>query len=88
MIGSPGSGRQLGDDVPARLAAHQDAAARPGVADAGADAPRAPALVGRQVGQVGAMALARVQDVEAACRASRASTALIGSIGARVSERS
>ena len=63
--------RELGDDLPARLAAHQDAAARPGIADAGADAARAPALVGRQVGEVGAMALAGVDDVVAASRAWR-----------------
>ena len=53
---------QLGDDLPARLAAHEDAAARPLVADAGADALRAPALVGRQVGEVGLVALAGVDD--------------------------
>ena len=68
MIDLAGQRRQFGDDLPARLAAHQDAAARPGVADAdaaGADLPRAPALVGRQVREVGAMALAGVDDVEA-----------------------
>ena len=64
MIGSPGSGRQFGDDLPARLAAHQDAAAGAGVADAGADALRAPALVGRQVGEIGPVALAGVDDVD------------------------
>ena len=57
--------RELGNDLPARLAAHQDAAARPGIADAGADLPRAPALVRRQVGEVGAVAFAGVEDVEA-----------------------
>ena len=31
--------RELGDDLPARLAAHQDAAARPGVADAAPPSP-------------------------------------------------
>jgi hypothetical protein len=46
--------RQIGDDLPAGLAAHQDAAARAGIADAGADLARAPALVGGQVGEVGA----------------------------------
>jgi hypothetical protein len=66
-----GQRRQLGDDVPARLAAHQDAAARAGIADAGADLARAPALVGRQVGEIGAMALAGVDDVIALRRASR-----------------
>ena len=72
--------RELGDDLPARLAAHQDAAAGPGIADAGADLPRAPALVGGQVGQVGPVALARVDDVVAAARACAASTRLIGSM--------
>ena len=57
--------RELRDDVPARLAAHQDAAARARIADAGADAARAPALVGGQVGEIGPMAFARVDDVEA-----------------------
>jgi len=33
------------NDLPAQLTAHQDAAARAGIANAGADAPRAPALV-------------------------------------------
>ena len=83
-----GQRRQLGDDLPARLAAHQDAAARARIADAGADLPRAPALVGRQVGEVGPMALAGVEDRVAAVRACAASTARIGSIGARVSDRS
>ena len=82
-----GQRRELGDDVPARLAAHQDAAARARIADAGADPARAPALVGRQIGEIGAMALAGVEDVEA-LRAHRREHRLIGSIGARVSERS
>ena len=34
MIGSPAQRRELGDDLPARLAAHQDAAARARIADA------------------------------------------------------
>ena len=34
--GSPGARRELGDDLPARLAPDQDAAARPRIADAGA----------------------------------------------------
>src|SRR5208283_1159941 len=37
-------GREFVDDVPARLAAYQNSPARTGVADAGADALRAPAL--------------------------------------------
>src|SRR5207247_4927195 len=60
-----GQRRKLRYDLPTRLAAHQDAAAWAGVADAGADAPRAPALVCREVGEVGPMPLARVEDVEA-----------------------
>ena len=55
---------QLRDDVPPWLAAHQNEAARPGIADAGADAARAPALVGRKVGKIGTMALAGVEDVK------------------------
>ena len=83
-----GQRRELGDDLPARLAAHQDAAARARVADAGADALRAPALVGGQVGQVGPMALAGVDDRVAAAPRIAASSVWIGSIGARVSEMS
>jgi hypothetical protein len=56
--------RQIGDDVPARLAAHQDAAARTGVADPGADLARAPAFVVWQVGQVRPVAFAGVDDVK------------------------
>ena len=83
-----GQRRELGNDLPAGLAAHQDAAARAGIADAGADLARAPALVGGQVGEIGAMALAGVDDVKALARASPRAARLIGSIGARVSERS
>ena len=58
--------RELGDDVPARLAADQDAPAGAAVADADAfisgRPSRSPALVGGQVGEIGAVALARVQD--------------------------
>ena len=65
-----GQRRQLRDDLPAGLAADQDAAAGAGVADADALVPlgpaRAPALVGGQIGQVGAVPLARVHDVVAA----------------------
>jgi hypothetical protein len=57
--------REFVDDFPAGFAAHQDASAGAFVADAGADALRAPALVGRQVGEVGAMAFAGVDDVVA-----------------------
>ena len=65
MIGSPGQRLQFVDDIPARLAADENAPARSLVADAGADALRAPALVVGQVGEVGAMALAGVDDVVA-----------------------
>ena len=61
--------RQVRNDLPAGFAAHQDAAAGAVVADAGTDAAGAPALVRRQVGQVGAVALARMEDVVAARRA-------------------
>ncbi len=66
--------RELGDDLPARLAAHQDAAARTGIADAGADLARAPTLVRRQIGEIGAMAFAGVENVKAlaACGFERA----------------
>ena len=57
----PGLG-QLGDDVPTLLAADEDTAARTRVADAGADLPGTPALVGGQIGQVGAVAFAGVDD--------------------------
>src|SRR5205085_11577509 len=55
--------RELRDDLPTLLAAHQDAAARPRIADAGTDLARAPALVGRQVGEIGPVSLAGVDDV-------------------------
>ena len=82
-----GEGRQLGDDLPARLAANQDPPTRAGVADAGADALRSPALVGRQVGEIGTVAFARVDDVQA-LGAHAPSTRLIGSMRARVSDMS
>ena len=62
--------RQFGNDLPARLATHEDLAAGPGIADAGADPPRAPPFVRGQVGQIGPVAFARVDDVESAPRAS------------------
>ena len=64
-----GQRREFLDDLPARLAAHEDLAAGASVADAGADAARAPALVGGQIGQVGPMALAGVDDCVALRRA-------------------
>ena len=57
--------REIGNDLPAGLAAHQHAAAGAGIADPGADLARAPLLVGGQVGEVGAVALAGVDDVKA-----------------------
>ena len=63
--GFPRRRGELVDDVPAGLAAHQNLAAGAGVADAGADLARAPALVVGQVREVGAMALARVDDMVA-----------------------
>ena len=59
ITGSPGCGIEFGNDVVAGLAAHQDAAHRTGVADAGG-AAAADFLGRRQVGEVRAMALARV----------------------------
>src|SRR5208282_1457246 len=56
---------KLRDDFPTGLAAHQNAAARSGIADTGTDLPRAPALVCRQVGEIGAMAFAGMKDMEA-----------------------
>ena len=68
MIGSPGSGARSGmisqpGSPRTRMRPHG-----PGIADAGADALRAPALVRRQIGEVGPMALARVEDVIALAR--------------------
>jgi len=58
------------DDVPARLAADQDASDGTAIADADAFVARrparTPALVSGQVGEVGAMTFARVQDQVAA----------------------
>src|SRR5205085_10093215 len=58
-----GKRRKLCDDLPAGLAAHQDAAARARIADAGTDLLRAPPLVGRQVGEIRPVALAGVDDL-------------------------
>src|SRR6516162_477382 len=52
---------EFGDDVVPGLAAHQDAAHRARVADAGGQ-PAASFLRRRQVGEVGTMTLARVDD--------------------------
>ena len=57
--------RQIRNDLPAGLAAHQHAAARAGIADPGADLARTPLLVGGQVGEVGAVSFAGVDDVKA-----------------------
>ena len=64
MTGSPGCRVELGDDVVAGLAAHQDAAHRTGIADAGR-AAAADLLGRRQIEQVGPMALARVEHRQA-----------------------
>ena len=80
-----GERRELGNDLPARLAAHQDAAARARIADAGADLLRAPALVGRQVGEVGAMAFARMDDVPA--RLARGGQQLLDRLDRRAGQR-
>jgi hypothetical protein len=56
--------REVGYDFPAGLAAHQDAPARTGIADAGADPAGAPALVCRQVGKIRAMAFAGVEHMK------------------------
>src|SRR5262249_43787151 len=61
--GLAGCRRQFRDEFPAGLAAHQNTAARAGIADAGADLARAPALVLRQVGEVGPVPLARMYNV-------------------------
>src|SRR5258707_4147066 len=53
----------LGNDLPPRLAAHQDAAARSRIADAGTDLLRAPAFVLGQIGKVRPVSLARMDDV-------------------------
>ena len=60
-----GQRRQVGNDLPAGFAADQHAAAGAGVADSGADLPRPPLLVRRQIGEIGAMALAGMDDVKA-----------------------
>ena len=56
---------QLRDNLPAGFATYQDAAARTRVANAGADAPRPPALVCRKIGEIGPMPLTRVEDMKA-----------------------
>ena len=56
---------KLGNDLPARLPAHQDATARSGIADAGADLLRAPAFVGGQIGKVRPVSLARMEKAAA-----------------------
>ena len=61
--------RELGNELPARLAANENLSARARIADARADALAAPALVRRQIAQIGPMPLARVHDVVAEPRA-------------------
>src|SRR5580704_4499939 len=50
--------REIRNDVPPRLAANENAAAGALVADAGADAARAPAFVGWKIGEIGAVPFA------------------------------
>ena len=57
-----GQGRQIRNDLPPRFAAGEDASAGAGIADAGADLAGPPSLVGGQIGQVGAMAFACMDD--------------------------
>ena len=79
--GLAGDRRQRGDDVVARLAANQDAAHRARRADA--QRRRAALdLRARRVGEVGAMALARVDDQHAAARARASSSARHGATAA------
>ena len=59
--------REIGDDLPAGFAAHQHPAAWAGIADSRADLPRAPLLVGGQVGEIGAVSFAGMDDVKALC---------------------
>ena len=66
-----GRGLQLVDDVMTMFAAHEDAAHRTGIADA-VRKPAARLLGGRKIGQIGAMALAGVDD--SGCRPSRAAS--------------
>jgi hypothetical protein len=54
---------KLRNDLPARLPAHQDATARSGIADAGANLLRAPAFVRGQIGKVRSVSLPRMDDV-------------------------
>jgi hypothetical protein len=65
MTVSEGAGASSANDLPAGLATHEDLAVGTRIADAGADLARAPALVGGKIGEVGAVALARVEDVVA-----------------------
>ena len=65
MIGSPARGESSGMISQPASPRTKDPAARTRIADAGADALRAPALVRRQVGEIGPMALASMEDVVA-----------------------
>src|ERR1017187_3500937 len=60
--GFPRRWRELRNDLPARLASHEHAAARPRIADAhaGFRPPGPPSLVGRKVRQIGAVTFSRV----------------------------
>ena len=65
MTVSPGERRELRNELPAGLAANENLSARSRIADARADPLTAPALVLRQIREIGAMSLARVHDVVA-----------------------
>ena len=80
-------GIKIGDDVPARLAAHQNAAAGAGVADIRTNAPRPPTLVTWEIGKIRAVSFARVKDVETVTP-HRSKPAAIGLIGARLNDKS
>ena len=60
-----GERRELRNELPTGLPANENPSARSRIADARADPLTAPALVGRQVGEIGAMSLTRVHDVVA-----------------------
>ena len=74
---------QIVDQLPARLAAHEDAAARTGLANLGADGGRTKPLVLGEIGEARAVAFARMDNAHAAARAA-ASTFCSGLIGLRV----
>ena len=82
-----GSWRQFRDDLPAGLAAHQNAAAGAGVADIRTNAPRPPTLVTWEIGKIRAVSFAGVKDVETVTP-HRSNHRAIGLIGARLNDKS